>query len=99
MAETVLIGQPIGTAIVLGKLAKMGVKPVAWRWWYDPAVHRKTPFGLHRRLHARVIAFDNFPVPAAGWPNGLFPGDHDGCLCQLATLFSGPDGRFLKRGR
>lgn len=83
--------------IVIGKLAKMGVSPVAYRWWYDPAIHRRQPFQLHRRLHARVIAFTDFPVPAHGFPNGLFPGDHDGCRCVLAMLFRGPDGRFLKR--
>lgn len=83
--------------IVLGKLARMGVQPVAYRWWYDPALHRANPFKLHRRLHARVIAFIDFPVPEHGFPLGLFPGDHFGCRCVLAMLFRGPDGRFLRR--
>lgn len=83
--------------IVLGKLAQMGVQPVAYRWWWDPKIHRRAPFAQHRRLHARVIAFENFPVPSHEWPFELYPGDHANCRCVLAMLFRGPDGRFLKR--
>jgi hypothetical protein len=82
---------------VRNRLAREGVFPVAYRWWYDRLIHRDQPFAAHRRLHAQVIAFEAFPVVSHDWPFELHPGDHVGCKCVLSYLLRGPDGRFLKR--
>lgn len=83
---------------VLNALAREGVFPVALRWWYDRNLHRRFPFPPHRRLHAQIIPFENYPVPnPGGFPLLLKPGDHKGCRCLLSYLLRGPDGRFLRR--
>lgn len=82
---------------VRNRLAREGVQAVAYRWWYDRQIHRRQPFPQHRRLHAQIIPFQDFPVPSHEWPFQLHPGDHSGCRCVLSFLLRGPDGRFLRR--
>lgn len=65
-------------------------------WEYGPAL-RKQPFEPHERLdQTRFEVFDDPILAGDGWTGFTtwFPGDHDGCLCDVTPVIFGPDGEI-----
>lgn len=62
------------------QLADQGLQFRQWRWRYGSAP-REDPFLPHREQSGR------FAAAADGAVNGWWPGDHKGCLCQLAPVY------------
>lgn len=70
----------IGTGATISQLATdVGVRVDSWLWEHgDP----NSPFEPHASLNGQIGDTEDDPV-FGGW----FPGDHQGCTCQLVPLY------------
>lgn len=78
--------------LVMGALGDGGALVEAYEWVYGPAF-RKTPFEDHEALDGEVFAsFDSDVLTAGDWIGDFyFPGDHDGCCCDIAPTIVPPE--------
>lgn len=96
-AVTDLSGAPVGGIAtggsIMGAIAGVGGQVRGWLWEYGGAV--RTPFPPHEALSGTTVGAMNDP----SWSNtdsfppfgAYFPGDHDGCTCDIVPILSGPD--------
>lgn len=85
-------GQPLG-GVATGQLATElitendGADVDAYEWVYGPA-YRLNPFEEHEALDEEVFTdFDSDVLVAGNWVGDYyFPGDHDGCNCDIAPV-------------
>lgn len=91
-------GGPVGgvavSADIVGLLADNGGGVEGYVWVYGPAP-RQTPFEPHELMDG--ISFsswdDDVLTNDDGWPDDLlYPGDHDGCLCDAEPVLFMPEG-------
>lgn len=77
---------------VMDALTGGGAAVEAYEWVYGPAF-RKTPFEEHLDLDGEVFAeFDSDVLVAGDWIGDYyFPGDHDGCACDIAPTIVAPE--------
>lgn len=68
---------------VVDSLRAQGVNAQQWRWVYGTG-HREREFEEHRAQDGRFADVD-------GVIDGWFPGDHRGCQCALALVFTHDD--------
>lgn len=83
-AETVPEGAGLGLATgaaIVGLLGSLGARPTGWEWQHGEPDH---PFPDHVDLNGRVEQSD-------GDFDGWYPGDHDGCTCELVPVFAEAD--------
>ena len=86
----------IGTGdLVMGVLRDDGYGTEAYQWVYGPG-GRTRPFEPHQELDG--LTFTDWADPqlavTGSFPDGAYyiPGDHGGCLCDVAPVIVGPDG-------
>jgi hypothetical protein len=89
----------IGTGeLVRDTLLDSGARIEGYQWVYGPAL-RQRPFEPHLALDGTT--FENFDDSRLanynGWPSVPFfmPGDHDGCVCDVAPVILGPSGEVV----
>jgi hypothetical protein len=91
-------GNPVGGVAtgpdVMGAVAQAGGSVEGWQWDYGAG--ERAEFQPHLDLSDTVVPSTEDPQWAnnAGWPDGsfYFPGDHDGCVCDIIPILTGPDG-------
>lgn len=85
----------IGTGqLVMEQLAEGGAETDGYEWEYGPA-YRKSPFEDHEALDGLLFqSFESDELSADGSfvdSSYFYPGDHDGCVCDVAPVILGPD--------
>lgn len=77
---------------IMGALSDGGALVEAYEWVYGDA-YRAHPFEDHEALDGEVFADFQSDVLAAGdWVGPYyFPGDHDGCVCDIAPAIVAPE--------
>lgn len=86
----------IGTGdLALGVLRDDGYDVEAYEWVYGPG-GRSRPFEPHQELDGIVFTdwSDSQLAVTGSFPDGAYylPGDHGGCLCDVAPVIVAPDG-------
>lgn len=78
--------------LVKGALTDAGAAVEAYEWVYGPAF-RKTPFEEHLDLDGEIFTtFDSDVLVAGDWIGDYyFPGDHEGCACDIAPTIVAPE--------
>lgn len=83
----------VGTGqLIMGVLEDGSAGVDAYEWVYGPAF-RKSPFEEHESLDGEVfVSFESDVLLAGDWIGDYyFPGDHDGCNCDIAPIIVEPD--------
>lgn len=81
----------IGTGeLISGAMEDAGALVEGWEWDYGPAF-RLHPFEDHESLDGEVFESFDSDVLAGGLDGNNYPGDHDGCLCDVIPSWVLPE--------
>ena len=91
-------GDPVGGIgtgpTVMGLVTGQGGSTQGWQWEYGAGV--RSEFKPHLDLDGTVVEHTDDPEWAntGGWPgtSHYFPGDHEGCVCDITPILIGPMG-------